>query len=438
MARSEDILREIDEWVSDEEKIKTLTKETVVQMFDTWLNEFQVVQPSQFFVDHPTNDTDLTCSIQTELEFMLTTLEFFGLPKGYMDGKGHFPMWGKEKKDDKAAAARKRAAAKAKTQNKKAMERLKQKKKGTMQEDVKPTHFDITIFLKCFKQFIACNGDLRSNLRKALLKDINNTMKVFLDQHKEQSFKKCVDVQELAKLLGKNGFDLDQTLADNLGNILMCFGEIEHEQAYGERIPPETEEEKRARMVAEIKTREREEARKEAEENGEPFNEADFPIPVIEPKKPVLMLLHLISITDLKFCLQKMFEYDKALFQMGIQTTPTKEEQSFMSMMTKKFKKKFYDDETVHEMPEEPSKIYSEIAEIQAIAERIDDITSIPDPPENLKNAFSITLFCMEAAFDSRSMDFLKYAFEEYPDRDYLIITQPHTVVESQLISKFC
>ena len=43
----------------------------------------------------------------------------------------------------------------------------------------------------------------------------------------------------------------------------------------------------------------------------------------------------------------------------------------------------------------------------------------------------------MEAAFDSRSTDFLKHAFDEYPERDYLIITQPHTVVESQLLTKF-
>jgi len=29
----------------------------------------------------------------------------------------------------------------------------------------------------------------------------------------------------------------------------------------------------------------------------------------------------------------------------------------------------------------------------------------------------------MEAAFDSRSIDFLKYAFDAFPDRDYLVIT---------------
>jgi hypothetical protein len=50
-------------------------------------------------------------------------------------------------------------------------------------------------------------------------------------------------------------------------------------------------------------------------------------------------------------------------------------------------------------------------------------LTTIPDAPDNLKNAFAITLFCMEAAFDSRATDFLKYAFDEYPERDYLIIT---------------
>jgi hypothetical protein len=43
----------------------------------------------------------------------------------------------------------------------------------------------------------------------------------------------------------------------------------------------------------------------------------------------------------------------------------------------------------------------------------------------------------MEAAFDSRSKDFLKHAFDRYPDRDYLIVTQPHTVSENSLLQKF-
>ena len=308
MDREADILKDIDEWVSDEEKIKSLNRETVDTMIDGWLNEFQLVQPSQFFKDHPTNDSELVCSIQTEKEFLLSTLEFFGLPKGYMNGVGHFPMWGMERKDDRAAAARKRAAAKKQggKQNKTnaAIARIRRERglDNRVQEEVKPTHFDIAVFLKCFKRFIACNGELRSHARKLLLKDINRTMKVFLDQFKEQSFKKCVDIFELAGLLVAEGHELDSTLVENLGAILLCFGEIEHDLHYGERVPPETEEEKRARYVAELRAKEIEEARREAEANGEPIVESDFKMPVIEPKKPVLMLLHLISITDLKFC----------------------------------------------------------------------------------------------------------------------------------------
>ena len=127
-------------------------------------------------------------------------------------------------------------------------------------------------------------------------------MKVFLDDFKEQSFKKCVDVYELAIRLGESGFDIDPILQENLGSILMCFGEIEHDLHYGKRIPPETEEERRARIVAEMKAKEIMENRKEAEANGEKIDEADYKIPVIEPRKPVTMLLYLISITDMKFC----------------------------------------------------------------------------------------------------------------------------------------
>jgi hypothetical protein len=32
---------------------------------DTWLEDFQLVQPDQFFRDHPTNDTDLLSTVQS-------------------------------------------------------------------------------------------------------------------------------------------------------------------------------------------------------------------------------------------------------------------------------------------------------------------------------------------------------------------------------------
>ena len=155
--RAEDINKEIDEWINDEDKIKTLDKATVDTMMDTWLAEFQIVMPSQFFKDHPTNDTELVCSIQTEKEFMLSTLHMFGLPYGYMEGNGHFPNWGKEQKKKKIKNPKKQKQNVALAKLKK-----RQGRPNKDEEEAKPTHFDITIFHKSFKRFVACNGEVRS------------------------------------------------------------------------------------------------------------------------------------------------------------------------------------------------------------------------------------------------------------------------------------
>jgi hypothetical protein len=134
-----------------------------------------------------------------------------------------------------------------------------------------------------------------------MLKDLNKTMTVFIDDYKEQSFKKCIDVFELAGRFHSASLEIDSTLLENLGSILLCFGEIEHELFYGERVPPETNEEKRDREIIEKKLQQQDEAKREAEAAGEKYVE-EVKVPFIEPKKPILMLLYLISITDLKFC----------------------------------------------------------------------------------------------------------------------------------------
>lgn len=99
--------------------------------------------------------------------------------------------------------------------------------------DVKPTHFDIKVFMKCFKRFVVCDGEQRSNARQLLLRDLNKSAKVFVDEHKELSYKKVIDVYELSHLLQKKGEYIDSTLLENLGSILMCFGQIEYELQYG-------------------------------------------------------------------------------------------------------------------------------------------------------------------------------------------------------------
>jgi hypothetical protein len=177
-------------------------------------------------------------------------MEYFGLPQRYMNGNGHFPNW----EEERAAARAKKGKGKNKVKLSKAAEKRKrelQAKKGIVEvdENAKPQHFDIEVFRKVLKRFLLCNGEMRSQLRTKLLDDMNKTRKCFLDDHGETSYKKVVDVYELAELMTKNLFSLSPDIVQNLGSILICFGEIEYELKYGHRIPPETEEQRRAAII---------------------------------------------------------------------------------------------------------------------------------------------------------------------------------------------
>ena len=43
------------------------------------------------------------------------------------------------------------------------------------------------------------------------------------------------------------------------------------------------------------------------------------------------------------------------------------------------------------------------------------------------ENVFCITLFCLDESYESRSIDVLKAAFDLFPDRNYCLLTLPHT-----------
>ena len=42
MEKYDEIIKDIEEWTGDEEKIKTLTRDIVEQMMDQWLEGFKV------------------------------------------------------------------------------------------------------------------------------------------------------------------------------------------------------------------------------------------------------------------------------------------------------------------------------------------------------------------------------------------------------------
>lgn len=52
-------------------------------------------------------------------------------------------------------------------------------------------------------------------------------------------------------------------------------------------------------------------------------------------------------------------------------------------------------------------------------------------------NAFCIQLFCIDEKHETRSLDFMKFVFGLFPDRDFCIISVPHLVPEFHLIQNF-
>ncbi|XP_010075991.1 PREDICTED: uncharacterized protein C20orf26 homolog, partial [Pterocles gutturalis] len=52
-------------------------------------------------------------------------------------------------------------------------------------------------------------------------------------------------------------------------------------------------------------------------------------------------------------------------------------------------------------------------------------------------NAFCIRLFCIDEQYETRSLDFLRYVFKLFPDKDFCVILVPHHVPEFHLIQSF-
>lgn len=82
-------------------------------------------------------------------------------------------------------------------------------------------------------------------------------MNCFKDEHDEVSFKRCIDIKEIAPRLTAQGFNLDPQMQENLGALLQCFGDIAYEHNYGEREPPLTETQRKAKLILEHKRGER-------------------------------------------------------------------------------------------------------------------------------------------------------------------------------------
>ena len=137
-----------------------------------------------------------------------------------------------------------------------ALRKLAEQKGTQKEEEKKPTHFDLEPIQKALKRFLLNNCESRSNMRTLFVNNSDVVNSVFKDMYEENSFKRCIDIHEMAGKLSAAGLNLEPHHNDNLGGLLLCFGNIDHDRLWGERVPPETEEQKRAKMLLDMRKQE--------------------------------------------------------------------------------------------------------------------------------------------------------------------------------------
>eukprot|EP00928_Gymnodinium_smaydae_P086928 TRINITY_DN71311_c0_g1_i1.p1 TRINITY_DN71311_c0_g1~~TRINITY_DN71311_c0_g1_i1.p1 ORF type:complete len:1571 (+),score=434.65 TRINITY_DN71311_c0_g1_i1:635-4714(+) len=57
--------------------------------------------------------------------------------------------------------------------------------------------------------------------------------------------------------------------------------------------------------------------------------------------------------------------------------------------------------------------------------------------PQHTKDVFCVNMCCLDQVYQTQALDFLLPAFSLYPEKDYCIITQPHTGANSPLLNAF-
>ena len=348
-------------YLSNEEEAKKLDKKKVSQILEKMLTGFIIRQPSDFFLTHPTKDYELVGNIQTPLEFLISTLNMFGLPLKYMDVEGHFADWGKKAEDELKNKAHKRTQNKKKQEkmlgsmpkNKKLQEIMLQAQKA--KEKQRPTHFDLAPFLKAFKLFMVANGEMRSKFRMELKNKQKLLRTIFVDEEGDQTFKKCLDVMTVRKKLESIGFQLSSEQLDMVGPMLICFGEISFINREVLKMPEELKaaEESKEQEVAKFH-------RKEVKKDSDAKE---------EPPKPIPVLIYETSIHDFLQAAEKMTDYDYTLHSLGLLKTNLDEE--------------LKQDIVEQEVKEESKEVKEEIKKIEKSNKEEQDIFGGEDLVEN-------------------------------------------------------
>ena len=407
-------------------KEEELTTKTAIDIINAVLEEYRIKYPELEQFENKIPITEGECLLSNEFDFFIETLEFFGLPKGYMQGNGHWDDW-LEKEAKKRA--QKEQFRKKLGQTSKAPRHRQNKKEND--EPIKPSYFDFSPLGKAMRLLKDANITVRTFLRKIVKENKNLIASFFVDEDGEPSEKRCFDIMSLHKKLTQAKIEIPPAFADKIGPILLCFGGIPYTKRVVQKMP---ETESLATNIEKKEPKKKKMKKKEVHEEE-----------VKKEVKPINVTVYEVSINDFFKAIETTFEYDKLMYEMNEindqdfikEYEEYKKEENVKYMKSLQIEKSDYQkimEKNIKANLEESEKNYEKY---QSYLENYSDENEIPPTPNEVLNAFCVKLFFIEQAFESRSSDFLIQAFDLFPKKDYLVITQPHLFIENSLLENF-
>ena len=415
--------------IDDIEKAATskeeLTKEAAEGIIEDVLKDYKILYPELEKFADKIKITQGECILATEFSFFIETLEFFGLPKGYMDGNGHWDDWLEKeaKKREQKEQFRKKLG-----QTNKVQRHRRDKKEN--EEPTRPSYFDFSPLGKAMRLFKDANISVRTWLRKVVKENKNLIASFFVDENGEPSDKQCFDIMLLHKKLVKAGITVPQSFADKIGSILLCFGGIPYTKREVLR-PPEHD------IIEPVVVKKKEKKKKKKEEKDEENEKKE--------EKLIKVWAYEVSISDFFKAIETTFKYDKVMYELGEINDAdfAKEYEEFQENEKQKYLESLKIEKSCYEKIEEENKKKNQhtseesYKKYENYLKDYNDESATPPTPNEIINAFCVKLFFIEQAFESRSSDFLLQVFDQFPDKDYLVLTQPHSFIENSLLENF-
>ena len=235
---------------------------------------------------------------------------------------------------------------------------------------------------------------------------------IFVDEYGEKSYKKCVDIMSLEKLLAQKNEALHQHQPGTVGKLLRCFGEISYQLIEIIKMPDKDPKEfakEQARKKAEEEAKAIEKEEKVSKRKAAPTVEDEDSEDVKKraPPRPINIKLYETLIHDMYQAIEKMQDYDFTFQSLGVAKGNLDDEKIMEGVKIRNEEESDIDitidrnSEYVVKMKSKADENYdedikySDDLKYSKIVQDLDDLEAIPDPPEKLKMHLQLLYFVL-------------------------------------------